>query len=73
MFLCHRLQRLVVQHVGETLTEDPSPELLSLLGIHRQHGNAEYKGGLKQESEQCLTTTVTNTFAKEIIKIMAHM
>lgn len=43
------------------LPEDLSPQLLSILRIHRQHGNTVYKGGLKQESEQCLTTPVTNS------------
>lgn len=46
---------------GRDATRGPSPQLLSLLRIHGQHGNAVYKGGLKQESEQCLTTTVTNS------------
>lgn len=32
----------------------------ALWRIHGQHGNVVYKGGLKQESEQCLTSTVTN-------------
>lgn len=38
-----------------------SLQLLGLLRIHGQHGNALYKGGRWQESEQCLTTTVTNS------------
>lgn len=39
----------------------PSVQLSSLLTIHGQHGNTEYKGGQKQESEQCLTTTARNS------------
>lgn len=48
---------LVVQHVGETHPEDPSQQLLSV--IYRQHGNTVYKRGPKQDSEPCLTTTLT--------------
>lgn len=53
--------RLVVRHAGDTLPGDLSLQLLSILRIHRQHGNAVYKGGLKQESEKCLTTPLTNS------------
>lgn len=46
--------------VGEAHTGGSSLQLSSLLTIHGQHGNAVYKGGQEQESEQCLTTTATN-------------
>lgn len=55
------LQNSVRARIGRETTRRPSPQLLSLLRIHGQHGNAAYKEGLKQESEQCLTTTVTNS------------
>lgn len=54
-------KKLVVQVHGRDATQGPSLQLLSILRIHGQHGNTVYKGGLKQESEQCLTTTVTNS------------
>lgn len=41
-------------------TRGSSLQLSSLLTIHGQHGNAEYKRGQEQEFEQCLTTTGTN-------------
>lgn len=39
----------------------PLLQLSSLLRIHGLHGNVLDKGGLQQESEQCLTTPVTNS------------
>lgn len=61
MFVCYLVTKRLVVRSGRDTTRGPSPQLLSLLRIHGQHGNAVYKGGLKQESEQCLTTTVTNS------------
>lgn len=62
MFLCViRLQRDWWLGIRETPTEDHHRSCWASWRIHGQHGNGIYKRGLKQESEQCLTTTVTNS------------
>lgn len=59
--MCYLVSKRLFVQRGRDRTRGPSQQLLNLLRIHGQHGNAVYKGGLKQESEQCLTTTVTNS------------
>lgn len=59
--LCYLVTGRFVVGPGRDTTRGPSLQLLSLLRIHGQHGNGVYKGGQEQESEQCLTTTVTNS------------